>query len=939
MPLNNYSITDTAAFLDCLFEDIEPAVIEVRLIEDRRGAPPPEREWFDHPADVIAELPRILNYAERGGRAVYFGVLPRREYGTGKGADAAPGWAAWVDLDFKDVAESTARERIAHLEHAPSIVVHSGRGLHLYWLQKEATDPAILSSLSCRLAAALGGDHCYDAARILRLPGTRNLKHCWNEGVYTPSDSGPVCTIESSNAALRHSPDDFDDLPEVDTTKIEAPQRPRATKEVSATLSGRVVHLLATRPRIAALRRGEGKTSGDVSGSGYDFSYAIALAWAGVSDPDELDAAIAERPNGGKPRTRRAIRRCADRALAIVESRLPSEPPKPARDEAPPHEDDDAPRWAGADPEGPPNVEDAPGDADVPLRERHAADVDAARTTIRAAMLALGAEQTTKPERDAVARQLAEVVPALAWLAALEPPEWAGVVNTLAASGGFTGHAARLDRTVRVFAVPFVGEVRDEERRNHPVDLTDKPEGADHAVWRKLVKRFDPQKGRYYPTPIYANVYRILRDDPHYGVCLRRNEMNGSIFQNNDEVSEGAGVAEIVLWISEAYRLGAMAEPVRAAIVAVAEANAFHPVREYLQMLPTWDGVPRIATLLTVVLDWKSDADVDLEWRGARNIDEARARQAQLYQRYLRRMLISAVARAMRPGCKVDTALILVGGQGLRKSTFFATLFGPWFGDSDIELGKNVKDAYMKLRYVWAYEVAELETLSKSEAGEIKRFLSSAFDLYRAPYDRQPKQWPRHSICAGSTNRDGFLDDDTGSRRFWPIHLAPDARIDIPRLAEMRDPLWGEALAAYRIADVAIQAGTLPDAESRWWFEPDEDADRALDADQFTIVDSREELVMVWVRGKEDGSFTTLDVLMGPLGIEAGRVTQRDEQTVRKILRRNDWECKKLRWYGGPPVWRWRRKPRSGPVKNRDAPNSRRPFQNDVPIDVDGVPV
>jgi predicted P-loop ATPase len=53
-----------------------------------------------------------------------------------------------------------------------------------------------------------------------------------------------------------------------------------------------------------------------------------------------------------------------------------------------------------------------------------------------------------------------------------------------------------------------------------------------------------------------------------------------------------------------------------------------------------------------------------------------------LYDVFVKKFLISAVARAYQPGCKVDTALILQGSQGQGKSSFFAALGGTWFDDS-----------------------------------------------------------------------------------------------------------------------------------------------------------------------------------------------------------------------------------------------------------------
>lgn len=428
---------------------------------------------------------------------------------------------------------------------------------------------------------------------------------------------------------------------------------------------------------------------------------------------------------------------------------------------------------------------------------------------------------------------------------------------------------------------------RNEEREEPGI-----PDGRpDAKVWASLRKRHDKGRDVWVALASYDNVYRILRDDPRVAAQLRRNTMTGTVYLRGAELSEHAGASGLAVWLADTYGISAALSNVTEAIVSVAEGNEFHPVRDYLRGLPAWDGKSRFGALLTKVL-------------GCPHRD--------LYLLYVRRTVIAAVARAMRPGCKVDTATVLVGAQGIRKSTFWRVLFGRWFGDSDIEITRNARDAYMKLRLVWGYECAELETLNRAEAGEIKRFLSSCEDTYRAPYDRQSRQWPRHSVMVGSTNRPQFLVDPTGSRRFWPIAIPDTARIDTALLTRIRDQVWAEGLALYLRAQAAIDAGIVPDAECRWWFEPDEDEERAVDAEHFTVTDPREEMVLSWVLGRPDGSFTTAEVCEKALEMDRAHIDNRAEAVVRGILSRNGWEYAKRRWAGGDPRWRWGRRASTG---------------------------
>jgi putative DNA primase/helicase len=170
------------------------------------------------------------------------------------------------------------------------------------------------------------------------------------------------------------------------------------------------------------------------------------------------------------------------------------------------------------------------------------------------------------------------------------------------------------------------------------------------------------------------------------------------------------------------------------AISTVAKATEFHPIRDYLNNLK-WDGVSRIGKLAT-------------EYFGA--ADSIYASEAGL------RFMISAVARAMLPGCKVDHVLILEGPQGSFKSTAASALAGDaWFTDELAELGS--KDAALQLRGRWIIEMAELNALGKSDIQHIKAFLSRTTDRFRPPYGRVVEVVPRQCVFIGTTNAERYL--------------------------------------------------------------------------------------------------------------------------------------------------------------------------------------
>lgn len=372
---------------------------------------------------------------------------------------------------------------------------------------------------------------------------------------------------------------------------------------------------------------------------------------------------------------------------------------------------------------------------------------------------------------------------------------------------------------------------------------------------------------------VFVNAKKILDHDPRWVGRIRMNRMGG-IEVDGDHQDESF-VAKVAEWLSDNYDAQFKLPDVMYAIHVLALAHAYSPVEEYLTSL-TWDGVPRFRQLLVDVLGCK---------------------HSDLHEAYVRRMMISAVARGLSPGCKVDTMLILQGAQGAMKSTFFEVLCGKgWFGASAIKI--QDKDGPIQLRSTWIYEAAEMSSLRKQTAEAVKHFLSLPKDLYREPYGKVATHHERHSIMVASVNPDEFLDDPTGSRRFWPLHVP--GQIDLGLLRALRDQLWAEAVVLYRRAAAAIAAGEEPGPECRWWFSGAEDVARAKDSAQFEERDAWDEYVESWARCQAS-PFTSAACLEKAINVPRDRVTKPITERVNAILRRLGY--RQTRSGSGPRVW------------------------------------
>ncbi len=206
--------------------------------------------------------------------------------------------------------------------------------------------------------------------------------------------------------------------------------------------------------------------------------------------------------------------------------------------------------------------------------------------------------------------------------------------------------------------------------------------------------------------------------------------------------------------------------------------NLFDPLQDYLVALE-WDGVPRINSWLWTYCGAPTDDPIYLHY----------------LSQIGRKWLLGAVVRGMRPGEKVDNALIFEGPQGVGKSTAFKTLVPnrDWFGDSLPDF--HQKDSKSYLSGKWIIEMSELTQMHRGELENMRAFMSREKEDFRKAFGREEMIFPRRCVFAGSTNRDDYLKDPAGERRFWIAKT--NGKFDIKGLKAVRDQLWAEAYQVY----------------------------------------------------------------------------------------------------------------------------------------------
>jgi predicted P-loop ATPase len=293
------------------------------------------------------------------------------------------------------------------------------------------------------------------------------------------------------------------------------------------------------------------------------------------------------------------------------------------------------------------------------------------------------------------------------------------------------------------------------------------------------------------------------------------------------------------------------------AIRMAAYERAVHPVREYLTTNLTYDKIPRVSRWLSTYL-------------GVADTPYAR-----LVGKW---WMISAVARVLDPGCKVDSLLIFEGETGHGKSKSVGILGGKWFSDTPIPLGD--KDAYSNIQGMWIVELAELAALKGTGSSRAKAFFSSCEDRFRPAFEKSTRSFPRQCVFIGTTNEDEYLIDPTGGRRYWPVKCGA---IDINALKRDRDQLWAEAVELY-------------ETERRWYPDtPEEVRLCKAEQDRRFVSDPWQELIGHYLSNLPE---ITVAEILDHLGVSRDKWDQNIQQRVAVCLKRLHWE-NKPEWLNG----------------------------------------
>lgn len=434
-----------------------------------------------------------------------------------------------------------------------------------------------------------------------------------------------------------------------------------------------------------------------------------------------------------------------------------------------------------------------------------------------------------------------------------------------------SGHTVEdLERLVEQTEVAAVGVVEKTPAPMQPIEFVRNAQG-------KIIDRID-------------NAVAALLGDPEFHNMLRFNLFTGKMEVRNTPWRRFTpdfsdyDANQIRLILATKYDLKSE-KGIERAIDIVSHEDEYHPIRDRLSGLE-WDGVERISELFPKFLG---------------------AERSDYVTEVTKLFLLGAICRVFTPGCKFDSMVCLVDEhQGSGKSTMarLLALEDSWFSD-DV---RNLDDesTARKLQAKWIIEFSEMLATANTKTVEaVKSFLSRQTDVYRIPYERYARDFPRQCAFLGTTNNIDFLPiDRSGNRRFIPIKCNAD-KAEIHPLnneAETREyilKVYAEAMMIYRSGNFKL---TLPDEIGKNLLKIQQD---------FTPEDTTAAIIQEWLDTTSE-EFVCVSMVFNEALKRDGTPKSWESREISKILdSARGWERhqtgdhkKRFRIYGTQRAWR-----------------------------------
>ena len=283
----------------------------------------------------------------------------------------------------------------------------------------------------------------------------------------------------------------------------------------------------------------------------------------------------------------------------------------------------------------------------------------------------------------------------------------------------------------------------------------------------------------------------------------------------------------------------------------------YHPLKEYLDGLPPWDGetdyIDRLAAMVHVKESPHSPLQQDKS-RERNDLSETPVRFADI----LKRWMVSMIAAALDETVVNQVILTLIGRQGSYKTSFMQHILPPILSEyytTKSNSSRMTKDDLFTMTENLVINLEESDTMPPSELNQLKAMVTQRYVDERRAYGRNKVHLPHVASFVATGNNLQFLTDDTGNRRWLPFEVED---IDSPWEADIPyEGIYSQTYALYQ------------DVNFRYWFTDKEIQQLRGHVQQFEVPRPEYELILPYYRkpmGLERGVYTTRSLLIGRFG-------------------------------------------------------------------------
>ena len=283
----------------------------------------------------------------------------------------------------------------------------------------------------------------------------------------------------------------------------------------------------------------------------------------------------------------------------------------------------------------------------------------------------------------------------------------------------------------------------------------------------------------------------------------------------------------------------------------------YHPLKEYLDGLPPWDGetdyIDRLAAMVHVKESPHSPLQQDKS-RERNDLSETPVRFADI----LKRWMVSMIAAALNETVVNQVILTLIGRQGSYKTSFMQHILPPVLSEyytTKSNSSRMTKDDLFTMTENLVINLEEIDTIPPSELNQLKAMVTQRYVDERRAYGRNKVHLPHVASFVATGNNLQFLTDDTGNRRWLPFEVED---IDSPWEADIPyEGIYSQTYALYQ------------DVNFRYWFTDKEIQQLRGHVQQFEVPRPEYELLLTYYRkpvGLERGVYTTSSQIIGRFG-------------------------------------------------------------------------